>query len=358
MANTEVATGSILAIKRWCDQLTRETFGKMSITSLIGSGPTSCIQLLTDLDKNPGDNMVFDMMPQDRSDGVNGDSRLKGFETPLSFFQDDLKINQKRHGHSFTGMSQQRTLHDLNAVAKSSLSEWWSWFIEASLFAHMAGVSGVGEETVLGALGADTAGTDFAGNAINALDAGHLVDNNASAFSLAQIDKAVAKAKVNNPRVAPIMIDGRECYVAYLHPYQVKAMKLEASSSATVLGWSTAQQFAGARGESNPIFTGALGVYNNVILRESEFIPTSVSTVRHGLMLGQGAGVIALGNAWKKQSRVSSGGGGAFFSYATEDDDYGNVTGIAAGSILGLSRPMFNSKAFGVIGLRSTDAAP
>jgi hypothetical protein len=27
----------------------------MSITSLIGSDPTSCIQLLTDLDKNPGD---------------------------------------------------------------------------------------------------------------------------------------------------------------------------------------------------------------------------------------------------------------------------------------------------------------
>lgn len=350
MANTEIASGSNQAIKRWCDQLTRETFGQMSITSLIGKGPKACIQLITDLDKNPGDNVVFDMMPQDRSAGVNGDSRLKGFETPLSFYQDDLKINQKRHAHSHAGMAQQRTLHDLQALARTSLAEWWSWFIEASLFAHMAGLTGDGEESVRDALGADTGGTDFAGNTITALDAAHLIDNGGSGFTPAMLDEAVAKAKVNNPRMAPIMVEGRETYVAYLHPYQVKTMKADSSI------WRTIQQYAGVRGNDNPIFSGALGMYNNVIIRESEFIP-SLSTVRTGLLLGQGAGVIALGNAWKKQSRGGAGGG-AYFSYADEEDDYGNQLGVAAGSILGMCSPIFNSKRFGVIGLRSTEAAP
>ena len=352
MAFTEFGSASPQAVKRWAQQLMRETFGKMDIRALIGRGEGSCIQLLTDLDKNAGDEVRYDLLAQDRSDGVNGDSKLMGFETALTYFQDTLKINQKRHAHAFLGMSQQRTVHSLRESGRFSLSEWWGWFIEAGLLSHLVGVAGTGNESVLGALGADTGGTDFAGNTVTALDAAHVVATGATAV-LTDIDDAVAKAKVNNPRVAPLMINGQKRYVVYLHPYQVRSIRQATSA----VDWTQIHQRASASGSSNPIYTGALGEYNGCILRESEFVPSSGTNLRHGVLLGQGAGAIAFGNAWKK-SRRSGAGGGSFFDWKERTDDYDNEEGVAGVSCLGFKGCQFNSLAFGRIGIRTTDAAP
>lgn len=350
--HTEFGTNHPLTVKRWSLGLFRETFGKMGITKLIGKTPESCIQLLTDLDKGAGDLVYYDLLAQDRSPGVNGDSRLKGNEAPMTFYQDSLKINQKRHAHSFLGMTQQRTNHQLRVTAKFSLSQWWSWVIEAGIMAHFAGVTGDGNESVFGPLGADTGTADFAGNTITALDAGHLVDRGGSSAVITMLDTAVAKAKVQNPRMAPLMIGGEPKYVAYFHPYQIMAIKQDTGAT----GWLEIQKNAGVRGASNPIYTGALGEYNGVIIRESEFVPRN-GTVSHGFMLGQGAGAIAFGNAWKKQSRAGAGGG-TFFDWKEETDDYGNEEGVGSASILGFKRSIFNGKALGVMGLRSTESEP
>lgn len=354
MAYTEFATGSPFAVKRWSDGLMRETLGRLSVKSLIGKSAESCIQIVGDLDKNPGDVVYFDLQAQDRSSGVNGDARLEGFETPLTFFQDQVGINQKRHGHAFLGMSQQRTVHDLRESAKFSLANWWSWFIESTLFAHICGVTGDGSENVAAALGGIQTGTDVFGNSIATADAGHLVNGGGTAFAYEFIDDAVAKAKMANPRVAPIMIDGQEKYVFYMNPYQTRSLRRGTVGSATL--WSTINQNAGVRGDMNPIYTGALGEYNNCVLRESEFLP-SVGSVRYGVLMGQGAGAIAFGNAWKKQSRAAAGGG-SFFSWKEQEKDYENEQGVGSGSILGIKAPTFNSQRFGCIVVTTTDAAP
>ena len=110
------------------------------------------------------------------------------------------------------------------------------------------------------------------------------------------------------------------------------------------------------RSSKNPIYTGALGEYNGVILRESEFIPSSGTNLRHNVLLGQGAGSIAFGNAWAKDGRGA--GGGTFFNWREETEDYGNEQGIAGISALGIKGSVFNSEAFGRIAVVSTDAAP
>lgn len=352
MANTEFGTNAPQTVKRWANGLMRETFGKMDITRLMGDGPEACIQIIKDLDKNPGDRVVYDLLVQDRSPGVNGDEDLTGHETPLTFFQDTLLINQKRHAHRFMNMTQQRTVHDLRKAGRGSLSNWWAWFIEASFFAHAAGVTGDGEETVNMALGASTGEADFAGNTVTALDSGHLVDNSGSDFDIGMFDRAIAKAKVLNPRMAPIMVGGQPKYIAYLHPYQIRSLKADSATN----GWNQIHQNAAVRSADNPIFSGAHGEYNGVIIRESEFIPR-VGDVTHGVMLGQGALAIAFGNAWEKTSRAAAGGG-TFFDWREEEKDYKNKKGIAGISILGLKRCQFNSKAYGVMGLRSTESAP
>ena len=350
MAYTEFGTNSPQTRKVWADDLMHETLGKMDMKALIGRGEDACIQMKGELSKGAGDTIKCDLLAQDRSNGVNGDSDLEGFETPLTFFQDELKINQKRHAHSFMRMSQQRTVHNLRTAGRQSLSTWLAWFLEASMLAHLAGVAGDGNETVAGALGADTGSADFAGNTITALDSAHFVTA-ASVGDLTMIDNAVAKAKVNNPRVAPIMVGGQKKYVAYLHPYQVKAIRTTAGAT----GWNEIQQNAAARGPSNPIYTGALGEYNGVILRESEFVP-SVGNVRHAVLLGAGAGLIGVGSAWDAPER--KGKGETYFDWYESSRDYGNKKGVAAAAVIGFKRSIFNSATFGVIGMRSTDAAP
>lgn len=359
MAYTEIGTLSPLAVKRWSQQLMRESFNKMSITSLFGKGPEACIQVLGDLEKNAGDTIVFDLMNQDRSPGVNGDSKLDGFEAPITYFQDTLKINQKRHAHAFLGMSQQRTIHDLRSDGKVSLSQWWAWFMEGSLFAHLAGIQpDVGETGILAALGANTAGTDFAGNTVGVggvyIDTNHDVNGTASTFTPTLIDTAVARAKVLNPRVAPIMVNGQPKYVMYLHPDSVRSMRAAAATSAINVTWNSIFRDAGPRTMENPIFTGALGEYNGVILRESEFVPRVGSTV-YNVLLGQGAGAIAFGNAWRKSKRSAVEGGGAHFDWREKTADYENEEGVAGCSVLGFKRSHFNNQAYGVMVVRSND---
>lgn len=349
MAYTEFASGGAQARIAWSEHLFRESFGKMQIKPLIGTAMGSCIQLLTDLKKTPGDQIKFDLLAQDRSDGVNGDTDLEGFEAALTYYQDTLKIDQKRHAHSFKGMSQQRTVHNLRKDGRHSLSEWMSWFFEGGILAHLAGVAGTGNETVAGALAADTGGVDFAGNTITAPDAAHLRATATTAV-LANINDLVALAKVANPRIAPLMIDGAPKYVLLIHPYTTRALQIESGAA----GWASIQQNAGSRGSSNPIYTGALGEYNGVIIRESECIPRSGTDLTHNLFLGAGAGAIAFGNAWKD----GAGGSGSYFDWKEQERDYGNKKGIAAVTCVGFKGSQFNSQAFGRIVWRTTDAAP
>ncbi|WP_375693792.1 DUF4043 family protein, partial [Bartonella sp. AP88HLJMH] len=40
-------------------------------------------------------------------------------------------------------------------------------------------------------------------------------------FTLDLIDRAVERAKLANPRLRPVRVDGKSAYVMYLHPTQV-----------------------------------------------------------------------------------------------------------------------------------------
>src|SRR5690606_17767605 len=93
-------------------------------------------------------------------------------------------------------------------------------------------------------------------------------------FTLELIDHAVEMAKVANPKIRPVRVDGGNHYVMYLHPYQITDLRTNTSTGQ----WLDIQKAAEKRGSSNPIFNGSLGVYNNVILREAEHVTTGVSS--------------------------------------------------------------------------------
>ena len=77
------------------------------------------------------------------------------------------------------------------------------------------------------------------------------------------ISRAKRKAKMHGPKVAPIKVDGMDKYIMLVSTWAARDLKDDAK-------WLAAQQNANIRGSKNPIFTGALGEYDGVILYEYE----------------------------------------------------------------------------------------
>jgi len=122
-------------------------------------------------------------------------------------------------------------------------------------------------------------------------------------FTLDLIDQAVELAKVGSNMVRPIRIGGQPKYVVYLHPYQVTSLRTNSSTGQ----WLDIQKAAmmGGQVTKNPIYTGALGEYNGVIIRQSQDVTqgvdsgagTAITTVRRAVLLGAQSAVVGYGQA-------------------------------------------------------------
>ena len=347
MALTEFGVNHALAVKRWSTSLAVEAAKKMYFSKFIGS----VITLLTDLEKKAGDQITYGLRMKLRGAGVTGDATLEGNEEALTYYSDALLIDQLRHAVRSKGKaSEQRVPYSMRAHAREGLSTWWAERFDELLFVYLSGARGV-DTTLTLPIGFTT----FAGNALQAPDATHIqyADSLAKAtitssakMDLAEIDSLVEKAETVDPMIQPIMIDGEKHYVLLMHPYQATDLRTNTNTGQ----WLDIQKAANSRGGSNPIFSGSLGMYNNVVMhvhrnvvRFSDYGAGGNLPAARALFLGQQAAALAFGN----------GGGSTVARYSWHEDlfDYGNQLGVAAGSIFGVSKTVFNSKAFGVIAL-------
>ena len=163
-------------------------------------------------------------------------------------------------------------------------------------------------------------------------------------FDLTWIDKALVVAKTTSPFIRPVRVDGKDMYVMFLHPYQVRDMRTSTSTGQ----WLDIQKAAMQGGDTtgNPIFTGSLGVYNNVVLHESTRLPvgtnagTPITTVRRAVFCGAQAASIAFGQGFD-----SVGG----TKWTEKLFDYENQLGVSGAMIFGLKKNVFNSSDFATI---------
>jgi len=348
MAVTAFGTNDAQTVKIWSSLTLREALKATLFEKLLGTSKTSIIQRLVELEKSAGDQIKYDLLMQMTGAGVTGDNRMRDNEEALVYYQDTVNIDQLRNAHAFRRMSQQRTLHDMRMDAKANLADWFAGKFDDYMFRTLCG------DTTLAHGQTATAPTSnhiiYSGDATS--QAGL---DSADQFSLADIDYAKEKAKTLTPPIRPTTVDGKEMYVVILHPYSVTDLRLDVANSAYV-DWPTIQMMANQRGSNNPIFTGALGVYNNCILFESTRIYSPVANVRRNLFLGAQAGVFAMGGAYDsiEKSRV---GKDNLMSWYEEADDYGNEKGISVGSIFGINKSVFNSADYGLITVSSYGAA-
>jgi N4-gp56 family major capsid protein len=360
MAVTAFGTNDPQAVKLWSTVTMREALKATMAKKLMGTNKRSIIQRLTELEKSAGDTIKYDLLMQMTGAGVEGDNRMRDNEEALVYYQDSVAIDQLRNAHAFRRMSQQRTLHDMRVDAKGNLADWFAGKFDDYMFRSLCG---------------DTT-FSFAGNTATVPDSDHFIVSgdvtktsaiatdetslgNNDQIQLADLDYAKEAAKTLTPPIRPAIIDGQEYFVVILHTYSVTDIRLDVANSAYT-DWPTIQMYANKRGLQNPIFTGALGVYNGMILMESTRLPAfdgaAASTVRRNLFLGAQAGVFAQGSAYDGIEKERMGKDN-LMSWYEQTDDFGNEKAISVGSIFGIKSSLFNSKDYGKIVITSYAAS-
>ena len=309
-----------LVKKLWGKQLWMEAEESLFFKKFIGENEDSIIQKVSDLKKDSGDTITIPLLMKLSGDGVTGDNTLEGNEEQMTFYHMPVTVDQIRHAVRIKGkMEEQKSAVKLRTAAKTALKTWLVEKIEKRFFATL-GTSPTSSRVLYGG---------------DATAPGEIVA--ADKLTTTLISTAKRKAMMATPKIRPVRVDGREYYVMVVHPYAARDLKTDNA-------WLSAQQYANLRGDANnPIFTGALGIWDGVALWEHPWVRlttegSSSANCCFNMLLGAQAG------AWAVAKE-------AFWE---EDDfDYHNSVGFATGVIDGFRKSQFGASGseedFGVI---------
>lgn len=368
MSQTIIGLNNPIAVKRWSATLftdmAKESYWASRFMSKSPDAPVP-VQVLTELENDAGDTINYSLFAQLKQKPTYGDAILRGREEALQNFNDKVSVDQVRCGVDSGGrMTRKRTLHDLRTIGRQKMAEWWARWTDEVTFMYGSGKRGSNPEFI-----EDADYTGFANNGFVAPDTDHtLFGGNATAynaignddtFDLGIIDRAVTKAQTmgggtdGKIKINPIRINGENRYVLVMHPFQEHSLRAYMAGTA---GWLDIQKAAAAaQGQSNPIFTGALGMYRGVVLHSHQSVIRSsdggvdgLQPTARALFLGRQALVMAFG----------SPGSGLRFAWNESLEDFGNQLVISSSSILGVKKTVYNSRDFGVLSLDTYAADP
>lgn len=342
MAKTEFGVNHSLAVKLWSKLLAKEAIRKAWMQKFIGSDDNALIYEKVDLRKEAGDKITCGLVLDLEGDGVQGDGTLEGNEEAMQFFNDSLFVDQLRNGVKINGrMTEKRVPYDLRYTAKERLAQWYAKRFDISFFNHICGnvaqtdTKFTGNNSVVAA----TTNRIFRPNSVAADESLGTSDT----FVLELVDFAKEKAMTasteasTGPLIRPIMMNGGEYYVMFLHDYQVTDLRTSTSTGQ----WLDIQKAAMQGGDvtNNPIFSGALGVYNGVIMHQAARVTlgvnsttsAAVANTRRAVLCGCNAALIAFGGE-NDETR---------YSWVEKSFDYDNQLGVAAGAIWGLKKTVY-----------------
>lgn len=361
---TNLGVGSPQAIKRWATALADDTEKQsyFSRNGFIGRGENSIIDRKVDLESDEGDRIQFDLAMNLRGGMVEGDNTVEGTEEALTFYEDEVRIDQARKGADAGGrMTRKRTLHDLRTIAKNKTARFVSEWLDELYMVYLSGTTaGVNEDAKVTKA--------FAGNPIQAPDAAHMVYAG-SAVSKATledthimnrelIERLSVKPRMmsaTNPdvvKIEPVMIEGKKTYVLVMNAWQAHSLRTEKGE----LSWGDIQKSKTTHeGAANPLIKGGIGMLAGVCLHEHENVRRfrdygaagTVSAAR-ALFLGAQAGMVAFGQA----------GQGTRFTWVEKLFDADNRVAIYAGLIAGFKKTRFNGFDYGTIAVDTAAKDP
>ncbi|MGF3026517.1 N4-gp56 family major capsid protein [Methylobacterium aquaticum] len=363
MGTTAFGLNDALAVKLWSKKLAAEATKALDIAPLFGEGTGSVIQIKTETSKGPGDSITFGLRMQLSGNGFTSSDRAEGNGEQLTTNSDKVSIDELGHVvgvRSKNTIDQQRIPFDLREESRAGLADWFQLRTSVTFFNHVCGNTAANFVQVDG-----SGGLKFTGNNVvvaptrvvrpngKANDGALVAPVNGAGgdiMTLDLIDAAVEIAKTGGNagdiKMRPVKVAGMgEMWVMYLHSTQVTQLRRNTAQGQ----WFDIQKAAiqGGQVTKNPIFDGSLGVYNNVVLRESQQVTmgvaadgrTVIPTVRRAVLLGAQAATAAFGK----------GGGEGKYRWNEELYDHKRELEVSAWSIWGMKKTAYNGRDFAAI---------
>jgi len=324
MADWEFTTADALTAQQWANKWWREArtesyfyghgfIGRSYINDIIVEFP--------DLMEKQGYQLTFGQIRDLSGSGRLGDAMMEGEEEDPVVYDDAITLNQKRNAIRTRGRLSDQYPSDkgVREWARDLLQQWMADTIDQDIFTAL----GTGPTKVI--YGGDATGTgDIAAG---------------DYFTTNLCSKFRAYAAKATPKIMPKPMQGRKYYVVIIAPDQNFDLKTRDAS------WSQAQRDAQQRGNDNPIFTGAAGLWDNCIIHEHERIALATTWGTGTNLNGAtaiGLGVAAAGIAYAKRK-----------IWNEKTFDYGNKVGFCIGAIYGLTKAVFNSSDNAMVAIRT-----
>jgi N4-gp56 family major capsid protein len=345
------------------DVMDNEYFNKMG---MIGTGENNIIQIKDELTKSAGDTITFGLgMKLGKTTGVTGDNELEGNESAITYYSEAVIIAQWRDAVRLKGkFREQQQVFNMRKDAKDKLSIRKQEFLEQQYFFKLGGVTnesitdingqvlGLFEDGTSALTFSNTPATVPAADSAAGIGDRYLCANSAGADAMTSSDKLtpalISKLKVMamvaTPKIKPLRINGQYYYVMFVHPFQAYDLKRDEE-------FRQAQREAQSRGKDNPIFSGAIGIWDNVIIHQNEYVPfLDVSAAGHNFAAAA-SGTDFLVDTYRA---IFCGQQAAALAKCKDDTgwvekyfDYDNKTGFKTGLICGIQKIQYNSKDYG-----------
>lgn len=352
MASTGISTSNALAVKQWKDQAFQEYLGLLPLTKYMGTDENALIQTSEELQKKKGDKLTFSLIYGLDGEGVQGTSTLEGNEEELLSYDCTVTVDKFRNAVRTAGeISEVRYPWEGGSwsKAKPALTAWLAHFTQNRAFKAMGAVGGTfygsastAQKNAWNVANADRVLYGATTANYNATHATALlnVDSTTDVLNTAHLSLLKRLAKLARPRIRPIAVPNgpaTEVFVYFAHPYTVRDLKADST-------WKDAQREAMPRGMDNPLFTGAVGMWDGIVVVETDKIALLDNVgngsidVAQNFLCGAQALLFAMG-----------GSSGDRLNFVEESFDYGDKKGVAIEKIMEVQKAVFNGKDHGIV---------
>lgn len=367
MALTNLAANQD-AFLNWKKDSIRVFRENLFFKKMMGTDENNVVQYINELKKtDTGTKAMIGLIPDLKGNGVVGDNELEGREEGMDAYWLDINIDQHRNAVSSKGKKNDRqSVFKVRSEARDRLMRWKANMVDELLILTASGISyayntdgstrsaGGGDPLTSLDFAADvTAPTsnrhfNYTGSALAAGDTSTITSSFLPKYGM--IVDLMAEARTRG--VKPIKVGGQDHYVYLCHPKHFAQLKKDADFRDAIIN-------AGARGDKNPVFTGATVTMDGLIIHTNNKVFNTLGA--------------ASGSKWGNAGAVNGtrsllmGAQALAFADITdnmewEEDtrDFKNRYAIAISNFYGMLKPVFTSafdsntsQDFGVIAVNS-----
>lgn len=314
-------------VEQWEADYYTEYLTKSWFKPFMGTGSSKMIQVKEDLTKKPGDSVTLHLVNRLTGAAKDSTEALEGNEEDLTIRTHNIQVREYSHAVKYSKFEAQKTAIDLRKAHKDVLMDWNMELDRDNILAAMCSINGTAyasaseadkdawlvdnaDRVLFGAAKSNGSSNDHS-TALGNIDS----TNDKLTPDALSIMKRMAKTA--SPKIRPIKARGTvndsDYYVVFAHSLLIRDLANNAAFIA-------ANREARNRGMTNPLFTGADYVWDNLAIYEIEDIPVLTGVGGSSINVSRAflCGAQALGMAWAMRPQT-----------VDEEFDYKRKVGLA-----------------------------